>query len=376
MKAKTAAKEKSCNKCHRLLPNGAAFCPTCGRRAQQLFADVKPVHLLLITVLSLCLFAASWSMQKKLTGEKPSLTYRQYIKLHPELNSTDNTLEELKASAIKTNSKEAWQTVVTYIMKNYAASKGTSSTELLSSEMAAEMLDALRAMLAIDPNDSRTILLIAELSFDKQAFSKAAEFYARYLQIVPGNPDVIARYASSLTFLGQYTLAIDELKKALEKDPNNFKTLAYLSIAYAETGEKKLALKNGRRALTVAPSEEARAKLGQYIAKISGGKAPSASNGARAGQREHGVENFIELLKKNRIAGPKLNKWKISANSLLLYFDDFPMAAMPPFAKEKFFKIIKENAKGADLAEINEVQFVDRKSGKLMAELQIKTDKK
>jgi hypothetical protein len=58
--------------------------------------------------------------------------------------------------------------------------------------------------------------------------------------------------------------------------------------------------------------------------------------------------------------------------TLLLLFRNFPMQAMPPFAKEKFFSGLKKAAADTKLEGVTTLTFIDADSGAEMESVSLK----
>lgn len=218
--------------------------------------------------------------------------------------------------------------------------------------------------------------MMADVSFDQRAFTKSKDFYERYLKIEPNNLGARARYASTLTFLGEYENAVSQLDTVLKTDPKNFPAMAYLAITFAQKGEVAKAKEIGTKALSLAPSEEARARFSSFMSALDQGgvQGVSPARGAVASEVAGvvGVEGFIAKVRANPVAGPKLVAHEDSKNGdLKLVFKDFPMDKMPPFAKEKFFGSLKQAAEAAKLDSIATISFIDVASGSTMDQISL-----
>ena len=94
-----------------------------------------------------------------------------------------------------------------------------------------------------------------------------------------------------------------------------------------------------------------------------------------AGRRGNisGEQQIVDLVSNNPIAGSKFVRSDLADGGILkLYFNEFPMQAMPPFAKDKFLGPIKnllQQAQADKNAKLSAVQFVDQSSMQVMEEL-------
>jgi tetratricopeptide (TPR) repeat protein len=238
-----------------------------------------------------------------------------------------------------------------------------------------EAIDVFGRILQREPNDPGALVMMADVSFDQRAFTKALDFYERYLKVDPNDLGARSRYASTLTFLGRYDDSIRELESVLKTEPKNFPAMAYLAITYAQKGDISKAKKVGGDALAVAPSEDARARFSSFVSSLDAPqadvvqpKAESANNGvAIGGAASPSMASLESVLKANPVAGPKFVSARQSGESRLeLVYRDFPMAQMPPFAKEKFLSGVKAAIAQNKLSHIQEVVFIDMATGSAM----------
>ena len=217
------------------------------------------------------------------------------------------------------------------------------------------------------PEDAEVLKQLADISFDQQVFTKATGVYERYLALQPADNAARTRYASALTFTQTFSEAETELKKVLTVEPQNFQAQAYLSITYSQMGATQAALDSGKRALEIAPSDEARARFKEFLDRVETdqGSAPSDSP-----KEPH--EKLIAFVRDNPIAGPKFAGANYAADgTLTLQFSAFPMDKMPPFAKEKFLNGIKDFAEENAVKDVQRIKFADKASGAIMEEMQL-----
>lgn len=246
-----------------------------------------------------------------------------------------------------------------------------------SPQLVFEAIDVFGRILQREPNDPGALVMMADVSFDQKAFTKALDFYERYLTVEPQDLGARSRYASTLTFLGRYDDSVAELGKVLKSDPQNFPAMAYLAITYAQKGEVSKAKAIGNDALKMAPSEDARARFSSFVSSldenaVSSSAQPAVPASAKE-QASNGVAGFIQTVSSNPVAGPKFAGYEQSGPSTIrLKFTNFPMAQMPPFAKQKFFTGLKEALVQNNLSEVEQLEFVDGTSGAVMERLKVR----
>ena len=197
------------------------------------------------------------------------------------------------------------------------------------------------------------------------------------MKLEPTDQGARTRYASTLTFLGDFDTSISELNSVLKQDPKNFPAMAYLSITYAQRGDIPKARELGSAALNLAPSDEAKARFSAFMTSLDGqtvtSTSPSRGNVAPppsdAAPVVTGVEGFVAKVKANPVAGPKFVGHEEVKGNLQLTFKDFPMSQMPPFAKEKFFGSLRKAAQEANISSVTTISFIDLATGKTMEQI-------
>lgn len=366
----TMSETKFCTKCGANISSDFRFCPKCGSATGNDGSGSSRFQTkFLFYLIPLC--AAAYGLQS-------------FIHYTREDKRPTEVFQEKEAPASQTGFSHASRATVTPIkdeeLDNLRTELEKSPQDLdklralvariatlmrqspeASQVLALEAVDTLGSILKQTPEDPEALIMMADVSFDQRAFEKAAGFYERYLKVSPEDLGARARYGSTLTFLGKLDQSVTELTTILEKDPSNFPANAYLSITYAEKGDEVKALEIGQKALSLAPNDEARARFGSFVDSIKEEK------------KDPGVPDnaIVAAIRRNPIAGPKFVEFSESEDKtvLSLIFRDFPMQAMPPFAKEKFFQGVRDAAKGTGY---KAVKFMEFGTGKEMERLDLK----
>ncbi|MCI5066337.1 tetratricopeptide repeat protein [bacterium] len=342
----------------------------------------RVVAYVLVTVgCSVGVFAALWSFQKQITGEPPREVFV------PEDHSGQFQYEDpditrlREATRVRPGERTVWMSLARELIAK--ANSGVIAREAAS----LEALQALREVLQIAGEDAEALLMLGDLSFELQGFPEALEFYERYLTQAPEDDAVRARYASALTFLGRADESQVILQKLVDRNPEDFQLRAYLTLAFAQMGNFQEMERQGERALALAPSPEAREKLEGFLKGIrkraqhgtassppSSGAVEPEKNGNETAQllpeltKNAGVL-LGEFLSKNPVAGPKIQDFAIEGDVFVVLVEDFPMQAMPPFAKEKFFSGIRQFVSEREITSFSSLQFRDVRSQRLEGEL-------
>ncbi|MCB0309643.1 MAG: hypothetical protein KDD42_00325 [Bdellovibrionales bacterium] len=341
----------SCFECGANLSASDKFCSQCGKSRSA--SSVKKISLPQLGGMMLfggILWLGISQMQSSLAGTAPTQHYSPEVEVPSELN--DPVIQRLR-NHLKANPEDlaGWTALTERLMQI------TKDANQPSNQVVFEIIEALGKIIELDPKNAAALMNMAEISFTMQAFGKAAEFYMRYLELNPKDLDVRAKYASSLSFIGKASDAEEQLQMVLKENPKHFHALAYLTITYAQMGEPERAKTTGAQALENAPSEEARVRLSQFIEKIGVSTPESQVEQEASGS----IERFV---KNNPVSGSHFVGSKRAGDVMKLYFKSFPMSAMPPFAKEKFFGKLKEEAKQD--SQIKVVEFYDEDTDTMM----------
>jgi len=267
---------------------------------------------------------------------------------------------------------ESWRALGRTMIQRMQSTSPSNEEE--RRELVLDGIDSFRRVLSAQPEDKEALLALGDLSFDQRLFKEAAGFYQRYLVLDPNDIHYRARYASALTFIGQVGTAVQELETVLKSNPNDFHALAYLAIAYAQQGQQVAARTVGERALSHAPSKEARARFNSFLEGLDQirtsnepvaptGKTtetPPTPNVAPAGT------SFEQALRAHPIAGNRVDEVQRKDTTIVILFQNFPMKQMPPFARDKFLQSVRSYP---GLEGVQKIQFVDRATGEVMEEL-------
>lgn len=239
-------------------------------------------------VLGVGAWAVAYSAQKRLSGPLPT---KQYADIAGTFS--DSELQDLrKAAADAPEDIGAWKNLSQSLVQKVSA--GPADTKIIF-----ELVDALRHILSLSPDDRYALKMMADISYDFRVYNKAVEFYTRYLELEPSDEEVKARF--------------EMVKKEISQG----------------TGDSSQST-----------------PLPPY------------------------AEKFYQIVKSNKVAGPKLKGARMGDPSvLILEFADFPMEEMPPFAKQKFFGNLNSAAK--DAGKLRTVIFLDKASGREMERLEL-----
>ncbi len=82
----------------------------------------------------------------------------------------------------------------------------------------------LEQYLAANPEDAEAALRLANLSFDVRNWARCAEMYRRYLELRPGDPDVLSDLGVCYREMGEAERALEVFDRAQEIEPDHWQS--------------------------------------------------------------------------------------------------------------------------------------------------------
>jgi tetratricopeptide (TPR) repeat protein len=243
--------------------------------------------------------------------------------------------------------------------------------------------DAYGHVLQLDPDNLEALRGIGNLNYDRRKYDEAIAAYEHYLKRKPDDPDVQTDLGTMYLYTGNADQAIKRYQKALSIKPDAYEAYYNLGVAYAAMNNTAQARASLQQALKYAPDPDSKTRANDLLAKLAGGSAgagvgaaggsmgggaPATAPAAAANSFEGQIEAMVRGLP---FAGPKVAsvKWA-SKNKATVLMTDFPMQAMPPFARQKFLSDlgsgIEEAKKAYHVDGPFELQIADAASGQVM----------
>ncbi len=358
-----------CPKCRASTNSAARFCAQCGWDLSKPYSPVAfgAKGLLLTLAVGLVLWGSVTAIQSTRAGVKPTRPYQPDSTMPSEPSEPDPELDRLREQAkAQSGQLDPLRSLANALIERLRSAQESPPALVL------EATDVLGQILRIDPKDPEALIALADISFNQKVFNKAVLLYQRYLELQPQDISARSRHASSLAFVGKTNEAVKELQIVLKTNPDNFHALAYLSITYAQMGDNAQALEIGKKALQHSPSAEATARFNEFLSALATKKDEAKVSTGLASKGPGGIAGLADYVAKNPVAGPKYVRFEsASPAQLSLYFRQFPMEAMPPMAKDKFYMGIRTKAAELGLTALKKVIFLDADSGKELDTLAI-----
>lgn len=201
-----------CSNCSSSLPESAKFCPQCGTRIDPPDSEKQ-------------------SSTIAETLEKPRNAYGLIV------------LTSVLALII----------VFLIMDSNQRKDEVKEKTSSVPAEDTAE-IKALREHLTANPDDLQSNIRMGNLMFDAGDFSGAIPFYTHAMHLDSLNIAIRIDLAVCYYNIQNTTVAIENMKKALELDPNHIKGLFNIGIMYAHLGDKQQARFYWEKLIGIEPS--------------------------------------------------------------------------------------------------------------------------
>ncbi len=173
----------------------------------------------------------------------------------------------------------------------------------------------LRA-LAEDPNYAPCYNQIGYVYSREGDIDKALESIAKYISLLPNEPNPHDSYGEMLRFAGRYNQALEQYHLALKIDPTFYISQKELGETYSLMGQEAQARKEYEKAIEQAPSPTAKAEYAQklaltYVREKKYAEADAAYLNAAAQARS--LEQWI---------------WEARAHRVMAMYEPDPTAAM------------------------------------------------
>jgi tetratricopeptide (TPR) repeat protein len=246
----------------------------------------------------------------------------------------------------------------------------------------APALEALRHVLELEPKDPEALRGVAGVHYDLTQYAQSVPYFEQYLALRPDDAGARTDLATVRLHLGEVERAVAEYRAIIAADPSFVQARYNLGVALHREGKTEEALDEFQKARGLTSDPRIQARLDQIIGQLdpqavaaAAASAPAAAGGTGGSPDatprtpyQAAVERFFRT---HEIVGPKLVaiEWPSDTRARVLV-RDFPMAAMPPFARTKFTSRIEEALRDAKqsggVRDTTEVAIVDAATGAVM----------
>lgn len=408
-----------CSQCGARLPDGARFCPGCGRaldaerkkggvaagRSAEPVARGTSVHggasapprtlrdqLPGLVVLALFLAAGTsiWVGVLRPPASAPGAPTRpaappaagELPPDHPPLALPEEGkkfIAELAAKAAAAPADAgAWRTL---------AQVQARAAEIDPS-YASGAIESYRRVLALAPDDADATRGLGNVYYDRQDYAAAAEQYEKYLARQPDDASVRTDLATAYLYQRQIDRAIAVYGEVIATHPDFLQAHFNLGLAYEAKGERGKALASLDTAHRLAADDTTRGQIERVTAQLKGEGQPRVTAPADSGRGEASAAGgagrapgappapaakdfrgaVAAGLRAHPILGPKISgiEWTDTTHVRVLVHD-FPMQAMPESVRGLFrgrLETILDDAKtGHGVTGETALDIVDAASG-------------
>jgi cytochrome c-type biogenesis protein CcmH/NrfG len=151
------------------------------------------------------------------------------------------------------------------------AQPGGEGADMSSMENVRKQIDKYKSDLQANPKDTTALLALGQMYMMASMFEQTADYFKRYLEVVPGNYQVRTTLAYVYYNSSQRQLARNELQQALKHQPNYDYALYLLGEVNFDEGKKDEAIKLWHKVQEVSPGSEAATRARERI-QVAGGK--------------------------------------------------------------------------------------------------------
>ena len=302
-----------CSQCGARLPDGARFCPGCGRTLEAVAPAparpsahpgappkvAAPIPLttpaprslrdqlpgLVVLTLFLAVGLGIWMRVLQPGEETPGPPTRPASQSagelpsdHPPLTVPEEGKKFIASLAAKAaaapNDVTAWRTL---------AQVQARAAEI-DPTYANASIESYQHVLGIAPDDPDTLRGLGNVYYDRQQYASAAEQYAKYLEKQPDDASVRTDLGTAYLYQRQIDRAIGVYGDVLAKHPDFLQAHFNLGLAYEAKGDRAKAVASLEKARSLAADDSTRAQIERVTAQLKGeGEAHLAAPGA-AGQ--------------------------------------------------------------------------------------------
>ncbi len=214
----------NCSKCSYFLPESAKFCPQCGSK-------VSPVD----------------------TSEESTYKKSQF------LDKPRNAYLLIALTSVV-----ALVIVFLILESNQKKDEVKVQSSANSLEITPE-INALREKLSSNPDDLQSNIRMGNILFDAGDFAGAIPFYTHATHLDSLNIAIRIDMAVCYYNIQNFPIAIENMEKALELDPNHVKGLFNIGIMYSRTKEKEQARFYWEKLILLHPQSEESIRARQLL---------------------------------------------------------------------------------------------------------------
>jgi tetratricopeptide (TPR) repeat protein len=285
---------------------------------------------------------------------------------HPQVSLPEEAKKLLAELVEKANAApqdvKTWKTLA----------EAQSRAARLDSSYRSAAFSSYRHVLERAPNDLDALREVGNIYYDFEEYGKAVEYYQKYLALNPEDPRVRTDLGTMYLYTNDADRAIAEYQKVLAKTPGFFQAHFNLGIAYQEKGEAAKARESLVRAKALTTDKNIQTKIDEVLAQFGGSPSPTPTAAPPVNPARSPFQQAVEkLFRSHEIMGPRISRieWLAPAEAYV-FFQNFPMAAMPQEVRERFLGKLRTQvteAKSANsVGETAKIELIDADTNQIM----------
>lgn len=241
-----------------------------------------------------------------------------------------------------------------------------------------EALEFFAHALELSPKNPDALRGKADLLYDQERYADAIGAYDAYLAVRPDDLAARTDLGTMHFYNGDTARAKAIYHDVLERSPSFVQAHVNLGITLHHEGDDKAALGEFETARSLAGDDQLRKQIDGMITSVGGtppaGATAAAKDAAPAAGRTPFQAAVEQALRAHQIVGGKIVRFEWSGPAAgRMVVRDFPMDAMPAFARDKFASRVQETLR--DAAQANAItdpprlEIADAATGTVMATL-------
>jgi tetratricopeptide (TPR) repeat protein len=285
---------------------------------------------------------------------------------HPQVSLPEEAKKLLAGLAEKANAApqdiKTWKTLA----------EAQSRAARLDSSYRSAAFSSYRHVLELAPNDLEALRGVGNIYYDFEEYAKAIDYYQKYLALSPEDANVRTDLGTMYLYTNDTDRAIAEYQKVIAQKPEFFQAYFNMGIAYQERGESDKAQQALTQAKALTADKNIQTRIDQVIAQFGGTASPTpATASATTAARSPFQQTVERLFRSHEIMGPRVSRieWPAAAEAHV-FFQNFPMSAMPQEVRERFLGKLRTqvtDAKNANsISETAKIELIDADTNQVM----------
>ncbi len=201
-------------------------------------------------------------------------------------------------------------------------------------ELLHEAIAPLSSLSQQFPAHALTLRTLGNVLFDANLPDQAIKVYEEYLRLQPEDVNVLTDLGTQYFYADRTQDALVTYTEAVSKFPNHYHAHFNLYLVYTRLKDEGKAQEHLQKAAQI---EEAYGKIMGPVVELK-----RSFDGSPRPTTTPAYQELESYFRQHPILGPKFTSLEVSGDQITVYMHDFPIEAMPPFARESFDQKIKD----------------------------------